>query len=241
MPQNDWRDALESLVKRSGGSLNSGGEAVAALPGGAGGEAAPAVLVPGETSTSSAAELSGRLLSELAGGWGEQAASLGEKLSELARVSQSQARTVEDNTAALAQNTFSKAADAVKSAVGSMGGGLGALSAGPAFLPLISGIAKLFGSGKTESPPALVTYTRPASLQVEDGIGGDNAGGGISYDANGTPRLDERRAAAPAPQININVQAMDSRSFLDHSEEIARAVRTAMLESHMLSDVVNEL
>jgi hypothetical protein len=34
---------------------------------------------------------------------------------------------------------------------------------------------------------------------------------------------------------------MDSRSFLEHSDEIARAVREAMLNSHALNDVVSEL
>jgi hypothetical protein len=33
---------------------------------------------------------------------------------------------------------------------------------------------------------------------------------------------------------------MDSRSFLDHSNEIALAVRHAMLESDVLNDVVRE-
>jgi hypothetical protein len=47
--------------------------------------------------------------------------------------------------------------------------------------------------------------------------------------------------AASAPQIVVNVQAMDSRSFLDHSQEIAQAVRDAMLNMHALNDVVNEL
>jgi hypothetical protein len=45
----------------------------------------------------------------------------------------------------------------------------------------------------------------------------------------------------PAPQITIQVQAIDSRSFQDHSAEIAQAVREAMLNSHALNDVVNEL
>jgi hypothetical protein len=43
------------------------------------------------------------------------------------------------------------------------------------------------------------------------------------------------------PPIQITVQAMDSRSFLDHSDDIARAVREAMLHSHSLNDVVGEL
>jgi hypothetical protein len=48
-------------------------------------------------------------------------------------------------------------------------------------------------------------------------------------------------AAAVSPQITVQVQALDSRSFLDHSEEIARAVRHAVLNSHALGDVVSEL
>jgi hypothetical protein len=186
------------------------------------------------------------MLAGVAGNLSEQASSLGEKLSELARVSQSQARTLEDNTAALGQNTLSRVGEAVKSAVSSIGG-FSALSMGPAFLPLITGIAKLFGGSKTEtatSPAA--AYAWPAPLAVEAGIGGGGAGGGVNYDANGVPRFDTPRVSEPvpptrwAPEINIHVQAIDSRSFMDHSEEIARAVREAMLESHMLSDVVSE-
>jgi hypothetical protein len=242
MPQNDWREALEALVKQSGGSLNRGSsEAAVVLLAGGAGAAAPAGSGPDTAAAGAAGELAERLLSGAAGGLREEAASLGEKLSELARVSQSQARTIEDNTTALAQNTSSRVADAVKSAAGSLGAGLGALSAGPAFLPLVSSIAKLFGGSETETPAPLATYTRPASLRLEAGITSDGASGEIRYDASGMPRLASQGSSGPAPQIQVNVQAMDSRSFLDHSDEIARAVRAALLESHMLSDVVNEL
>ena len=44
-----------------------------------------------------------------------------------------------------------------------------------------------------------------------------------------------------APQITVQVQAMDSRSFLDHSHDIAQAVREAMLNMHALNDVINDL
>ena len=56
-------------------------------------------------------------------------------------------------------------------------------------------------------------------------------------------RIGRAAAASPAAAtpITINVQAMDSRSFLDHSGEIAQAVREALLHSHALSDVVTEL
>jgi hypothetical protein len=45
----------------------------------------------------------------------------------------------------------------------------------------------------------------------------------------------------PAPQITVNVQAMDARSFLDRSGDIAAAVREAMLNLNSINDVVNEL
>jgi len=53
----------------------------------------------------------------------------------------------------------------------------------------------------------------------------------------GMPRPVVERAA---PQITVQVQAMDSQSFLDRSGDIARAVRQAMLESSILNDVVRE-
>jgi hypothetical protein len=48
-------------------------------------------------------------------------------------------------------------------------------------------------------------------------------------------------SGAGATQITVNVQAMDSQSFLDHSNEIAQAVRAAMLNSNSINDVVNNL
>jgi hypothetical protein len=48
------------------------------------------------------------------------------------------------------------------------------------------------------------------------------------------------QASAPPAQITVQVQAMDSQSFLDHSADIAMAVRQAMLESSVLNDVVRE-
>jgi hypothetical protein len=39
----------------------------------------------------------------------------------------------------------------------------------------------------------------------------------------------------------VQVQAMDSQSFLDHSDDIAQAVRQAMLQSSVLNDVIREV
>jgi hypothetical protein len=49
------------------------------------------------------------------------------------------------------------------------------------------------------------------------------------------------RASGAAPQITVNVQAMDARSFMDRSNDIALAVRDAMLNLNAINDVVNEL
>jgi hypothetical protein len=43
------------------------------------------------------------------------------------------------------------------------------------------------------------------------------------------------------PQITVNVQAMDARSFLDRSNDIAAAVRDAMLNLNAINDVVSDL
>ncbi|MCC6364698.1 MAG: hypothetical protein IT165_14350 [Bryobacterales bacterium] len=40
--------------------------------------------------------------------------------------------------------------------------------------------------------------------------------------------------------VVVNVQAMDSRSFLDHRDDIASAVREALLNSHPLGDYLAE-
>jgi hypothetical protein len=47
--------------------------------------------------------------------------------------------------------------------------------------------------------------------------------------------------ASQSPQITVNVQAMDARSFLDRSSDIALAVRDAMLNLNAINDVVNDL
>ena len=62
----------------------------------------------------------------------------------------------------------------------------------------------------------------------------------LSCNAAGDPSTASQTPSA-APQITIQVQAMDSRSFLDHSQDIAQAVREAMLNMHSLNDVVSDL
>jgi hypothetical protein len=136
------------------------------------------------------------------------------------------------------------------------------LESGLGMVPLIVGLLGLFEGGGTPAP-TLEKYAMPERQYFE----GADTGSDISdadYDQMGMPRT---YSAAPdgttaqtggtaspgstssgsaasgggAAQITVNVQAMDSQSFLDHSNEIAQAVRAAMLNSNSINDVVNNL
>ena len=120
-------------------------------------------------------------------------------------------------------------------------------TSGLGLMPLVSGLAGLFGGGDEPAPAPLVKYAMPRPIHIaatNSSSGG--AMGFADYNQGGNLRSfgDPTGSGAPAAsasQIVVNVQAMDSRSFLDHSQEIAQAVRDAMLNMHALNDVVNEL
>jgi hypothetical protein len=96
-------------------------------------------------------------------------------------------------------------------------------------------VAQFEGStvGSVTAAAPLVRYTLPPSAQSEGSITRSETGAPQSGRPAGT--------SGNGAQVTIQVQAMDSRSFLDHREEIAQAVRAAMLNSHSLNDVVNDL
>jgi hypothetical protein len=131
---------------------------------------------------------------------------------------------------------------------GSSGGSAGrtlldVFGAGLGLSPLISGIASLFGgsgasSTSISSVAPLVKFALPPSVQANGGVS-ESGGQAFAVDnpQGGLPRA--APTSAPA-QITVQVQAMDSQSFLDHSGDIAMAVRQAMLESSVLNDVVRE-
>jgi hypothetical protein len=132
-------------------------------------------------------------------------------------------------------------------------------------VPLIVGLLGLFGGGGTPAPPTLEKYAMPERQYFEGADTGSDVSG-ADYDQMGMPRAysaapdggsaQSSGSASPgssgsgapsgpsgagATQITVNVQAMDSQSFLDHSNEIAQAVRAAMLNSNSINDVVNNL
>lgn len=106
--------------------------------------------------------------------------------------------------------------------------------------PIVAGLMKLFGGGSDDQAQTMTKIERPATMRYQ-GLVSERAGWGITemdYAADGRPRMVERAAQTP---VVVQVQAMDSRSFLEHRDEIASAVRQALLESHGLGDVMREV
>jgi hypothetical protein len=136
--------------------------------------------------------------------------------------------------------------------------GMDILKSGLGLVPLVGGLLGVFGGG-SEAPAPLVKYALPPRVEFEgaesgDGIveaGYDQMGMARAYTAPGNSGSGgTARPYGPAsgdggwtgtPSVNVTVQAMDARSFLDRSNDIAAAVRDAMLNLNSINDVVNDL
>lgn len=163
------------------------------------------------------------------------------QLLDLTRATLTQTDTLSLNTQAVIENSVAAAkgrgsstgASIGKSILSFLGGGFG----------LASLVGNLFGGGGDEPVTSLERYSLPSSVQVDAGLSESPIPGihPIRYASDGLPRTAVSPATSPATPITIQVQAMDSKSFLDHSSEIANAVREAILNSHSLNDVVMEL
>jgi len=169
---------------------------------------------------------------------------LNQQLLQLQTVGQAQAQATTNNTQAVDQNT-TQHAQVGTSTLGTIGQTLsGAFGMGSALSPLISGIVSLFGGGGGSSEPAALTqYVPPSKVSINAGV--SNSVGqafSVDYAQRGQPRpVETGPTQSASTQITIQVNAMDSKSFLDHSNDIALAVRQAMLESSVLNDVIREV
>lgn len=162
------------------------------------------------------------------------------KLDQLRAVLQSHLESVTENTKAVTENTSIKGQSVVSQIGDAAKGMAGGLLGGGSFLsPLIGGLLKLFGGGDdgAAAPAALPKFSLPDSLRVEAGVL-SGALMGVDHGQGGEVR---QMPAGALQQITVQVQAIDSRSFLDHSDAIAAAVKKAMLDSNSLNDVVSEL
>jgi hypothetical protein len=169
---------------------------------------------------------------------------LNQQLLQLQTVGQAQTQATTDNTQAVAQNTTQQSQGG-RSTLGAVGETLSStFGIGSALSPLISGIVSLFGGGSSSQPAALTQYIPPNKVNVSSGISSSDPGQAFGVDsAQGSqPRpVGSSVAQSNSTQITVQVQTLDSQSFLDHSNDIARAVRQAMLESSVLNDVIREV
>lgn len=172
-----------------------------------------------------------------------------------------------ENTDALTQNTTSRSAGASvtntgRSILNALGGGL-------FFSPLISGIAKLFRGSRAPETEVPLPAPRPRALNIEAGLFPGAAPAAFDWDQYGKPReaaaqRPDLSAIAPLPRVvgpvsgnlgaddlsrpqsayptnvTVQIQALDSRSILDRADDIAKALREAMLHSHSVNDVIHE-
>jgi hypothetical protein len=126
------------------------------------------------------------------------------------------------------------------------------LKSGFGLVSLVTSLAGLFGGDEENTPPPLIKYALPTARDFE-AAETPTGFAGVDYNQAGAPRaIGPNQAGAPLAmgpnqtgttpaQVNVTVQAMDARSFLDRSTEIAAAVREAMLNLNSINDVVNDL
>jgi hypothetical protein len=167
-----------------------------------------------------------------------QLTTITQQLEQLRTIHQTQIETMRNNTLAVENNSTTRGTGGGSTA-SSIGGALqGMFGFGLGLSPLISGLVSLFGGGGDSEPAPLARFVMPLPVQANAGISAANPGEVFAVDnaAGGVPR--PAPAASPAAQVTVQVHAMDSRSFLDHSHEIAMAVRQAMLETSVLNDVI---
>jgi len=182
-------------------------------------------------------EVSGLLGGSGGSGLNNQLTTITSQLQELQTINQAQMQSIVSNTGALNTNTSAKGSG--RSTAGSVGNTLlDVLGLGSGLSPLISGLVSLFGGGGSGQTTTVTPYIQPLPVNLSAGFTGSAAGGasGVDYSEGGQPR--QTSAASAQQQITVQVQALDSQSFLDRSNDIAAAVRKAMLETSTLNDVI---
>jgi hypothetical protein len=178
--------------------------------------------------------------SQDSGGTGDATAMLADVIAQIGELrSSSPAPVAASRTQTAAQTTSNGGGISLGSVASTV------LKSGFGLAPLISGLVGLFSGGDAEAPAPLVKYALPAAIDFQAAESRGQVTG-VNYDQMGMPRSYAPASASggasgAAPQITVNVQAMDARSFMDRSNDIALAVRDAMLNLNAINDVVNEL
>ena len=161
------------------------------------------------------------------------------QLSDLQTTQQQLLQGTDENTRALNSNTQVKgsAGQSVMSAAGDVASGL---FGGSILSPIVSGLMSLFGGGEA-SEPKLTPFVMPAPVHIEAVMSGRASAQSTPAGQSGTQSSATAVTPPTSAQIAVQVNAIDSRSFLDHKDDIANAVRQALLNSHPLGDVIARL
>lgn len=158
-------------------------------------------------------------------------------LGQVTQVIDAQTQATASNTDALAQSSQGQGSSAGKDVSDVLNTASQVLGGGLSLMPLVSLFSSLFGGGQSQQPASLVPLSLPPSLNLQSATSGQD----ISWGENGLPRSAADSGSNAGQQITVQVQAMDSQSFLDHSDDIAQAVRQAMLNMNSINDVVTNL
>jgi hypothetical protein len=106
--------------------------------------------------------------------------------------------------------------------------------------PVWKGLFNLFGGGGTEQQSvasARFSFPEQTRTDLAATLGSDGQVNSVRADAFG---LTQSAPVAQAP-IQISIQALDARSILDRSDDIAAALKQAMLSNHEINDNLNEI
>lgn len=160
------------------------------------------------------------------------------QVADLLTAQQQLLASTNQNTQALNSNTAIKSATGTSalSTLGNVAGGI--LGGGSILGPIANELIGLFRNTSV-AQPFLTPYIAPSAVQLETTL---NAGSTAPIpESPAQPSSAGSNAGSSGAQVQIQVNAIDSRSFLDHSDAIAEAVRQALLNSHSLGDVIAEL
>jgi hypothetical protein len=107
---------------------------------------------------------------------------------------------------------------------------------------LISGIASLFGGGSTSTPPPLVEFQLPSSQTQTVYV---NSNGSSTYQGGMTGQTSASNSNGPtyisSPTPKTSSSTPNGQPFQYQSTQIAQAVKTALLNSSSLNDVIAEI
>jgi len=172
----------------------------------------------------------------------ENLSALSRNVLQLVEATSKYANSVDANTKATVENTVSRLASRASEVANASQRFLGPLGGGLLASPLVSGLLHLFRRDKVEEQPDLVLHQAPPSVNLIAGLSRGVPGEltPVSYGQSDQPRTVSSRPTTDTSTLNITVNAIDSQSFLDHAEDIAHAMRRAMLNSHALSDVLRD-